>query len=170
LFINKSIGWNYLWQPCLATAFIIAVLTLMNHFDREYVLWAVGAGSLSSSAYIVFSRPCSLTAKPLHIIGGYVVGVLSGVIFRTLIMHFRLIEHGFIGTKHFYLLGTLAACSVGLCVILMSIFKAEHPPAAGMALVMVIDLQDYKVTFLILTSALFLGLLKQFLRNYLVNL
>ena len=44
---------NLIWQPSVAIIFVLLVLFVMGHFASGDVLWAVGAGSLSSSSYIV---------------------------------------------------------------------------------------------------------------------
>jgi len=166
----KSNWLNYLWQPALAVVFLTVVLFFMNRYTMSDVLWAVGAGSLASSCFIVFGNPSSSSSLPLKIIGGYVIGIVSGVIFRLIAMHIHDLPHGFLGTPYFHFAGVLAAFCAGTCLFFMSVLKLQHPPAAGMALVLVVDMRDYKVVFIVFIAALILASLRRLLCHHLKDL
>lgn len=169
--MKKKHTWpNYLWQPLLAIIFVVFVLFFMNHFSHSDVLWAVGAGSLSSSCYIIFGHPSSPSAQPKKVIGGYFIGIITGFILRILSMGLHDYNRNFLGTPHFHVIGVIAAISVGLCLFLMSITKLEHPPAAGMALVLVIDMHDYNEIVLVIIAALLLAVIHRLLCRKLVDL
>lgn len=161
---------NLIWQPLIAVFFVMFILFFMDHFANSDVLWAVGAGSLSSSCYIVFGKPSSSAADPKRIVGGYLIGILTGIVLRLLTMHFHDFQCGFLGTPHFHVIGVVAAFSVGLCLFFMSLLKLEHPPAAGMALVLLVDMRDYGEILLIILSAFLLAFIRYFLRKRLVDL
>lgn len=168
---SKRRPWpNLIWQPILAVIFICVVLFVMNNLARTTLLWAVGAGALSSSSFIVFGKPSLRSAMPLKIIGGYMVGIFCGVILHLLYIQFHIFEAGFIQTSNYHVLGMFAALATGLCLFFMSLLRVEHPPAAGMALVLVIDLQDYDIVLVVIVAALVLGLLRQLLCKKLVDL
>ena len=161
---------NLIWQPSVAIIFVLLVLFVMGHFASGDVLWAVGAGSLSSSSYIVFGQPSNSSGEPKKIVGGYLVGILTGFILRILIMQIHNLESSFPGTSHFYFIGFIAAISVGICLFFMALLRLEHPPAAGMALVLVIDMHDYNEIVIVIMAAFLLALIRRFLSKQLIDL
>ncbi|MCH9770465.1 MAG: HPP family protein [Gammaproteobacteria bacterium] len=161
---------NYIWQPLLAAVFICMVLVCFNFISVTSVLWAVGAGALSSSAFIVFGLPSSVTAKAGKIIGGYAVGIICGLIVRLSLQYFLALGVFHTNMPHFHLLGMFAAITVGISLFFMGLLKVEHPPAAGMSLVLVIDIQNYSVLAVIFAAAILLAVLHQALKKYLCDL
>lgn len=168
--MKKHTWSNLIWQPLLAVIFISIVLFFMDHYSTSDVLWAVGAGSLSSSSYIVFGSPSLKSALPEKIIGGYVIGILTGFLLRFAIMYSHHHECGLFGMPNFYMIAFLAAISVGLCLFFMALLRVQHPPAAGMALILVIDMRDYIEILIVLLASLLLAIVRYALRNRLVDL
>lgn len=168
---HKQHTWvNLIWQPLCAMVFLCCVLFVLNVFSTSPILWAVGAGSLASSCYVVFGKPQSSAAIPQRMIGGYLVGIVTGVGIRYLAIHFDLF-HGFVlGEPHMQAVGLLAAISVGLALILMILLQFEHPPAAGMTLVLVLEVRDYRTVTIVFVAAVILALLHFLLRPYLRDL
>ena len=109
-------GSDVLLQSLLAslTIFVIFILVSLEH--------ALLVASMGATAFIVFASPKSEAARPKNVLGGHLIGLLSGA-------PFSLIPHEF-------LLAFALACSaaVGLSVLLMVLAKAHHPPASGTAL------------------------------------
>lgn len=168
---NTSQRWpNIIWQPILAIIFICFVLFIMNQIAVSTLLWAVGAGALSSTSYIVFSRPHAAPAKPWCIVGAYLIGIFSGEIVRFCIDQFYVMSGHFINDPHYHLLGILASVSVGITLIITVLTKLEHPPAAGMALVIVVDVKDYKVLAVIFAAACLLAFIRWALNHWLRDL
>ncbi len=161
---------NLIWQTAIAVIFICVVLFFMNHLAESDVLWAVGAGSLSSSCFIVFGKPSSPPAMPYKIVGGYIIGILSGILLHFIAGFFHDFNCSFLGTVQYHVVGMMAALAIGLCLIFMSLFRVEHPPAAGMALVLVIDMKDYNIIFVVLIFAIALALIRRMLRRHLIDL
>ncbi|PIZ03626.1 MAG: hypothetical protein COY58_08420 [Gammaproteobacteria bacterium CG_4_10_14_0_8_um_filter_38_16] len=153
---------NYIWQP--AIIFLFVILNLFYHTAKSDVLWAVGAGSLASSAFIIFSKPSSVSAHPLRLIVAYVVAILCGMLLH--VMGGLLLYSGY----GFVWISFLASVSVVVCLFLMMGLKIEHPPAVGMALVFVIDLKDYRTSILIIAAITVLVLLKLLLNRQLSDL
>jgi len=168
--LNKKTWFHFLWQPAFAVVFLCVVLFFMNRYTTSDLLWAVGAGALASSCFIVFGKPSSSTAKPFKIIGGYVLGILVGVIFHSIALHFHDLPAGFLGTVHFHTVGLIAAICTGVCLLLMSLLRLEHPPAAGVSLVLVIDLRDYYVVFIVFIAAIILAGIRHLLCHRLIDL
>jgi len=168
--LKEHIWPNLIWQPLVAVIFLSIILIFMNHFTQSSILWAVGTGALASSCFIVFGKPSSAHSMPHKIIGGYIIGILSGVIFHLIAVHFQTAGFHLLGNEDFQMLGITAALSAGFCLVLMSVLKLEHPPAAGMALVLTIELQDYSDILIVLIAAIILASIRWFLRRRLVDL
>ncbi|MCH9644043.1 MAG: HPP family protein [Gammaproteobacteria bacterium] len=163
-------GWHVLIQTLCAVIFILGVLYIFNLVSTSELLWAVGSGALSSSSYVVFGQPHTRSGRPSHIISGYIIGMFSGELIRLVIMYSHPLIHIAIGLNVFYIYAALAALSVGLSLYLMTFFKVTHPPAAGMALVLVLDMRDYRTLVVIIAAAFLLSLIRHIFRKQLINL
>ena len=111
----------------------------------------------------------SKSAEPKQIMLGYLIGLLSGL-FVSLVMH---LSDRFGGITHdagFYLYAMEAACSVGLTLFIMNFFHVNHPPAAGVALVLVIDIDSYSSLVVIALAVTILAAVHYFLRKRMIDL
>lgn len=168
----KAIHWHLLWQPLVAVIYIAFVLILLSISGSNNLIWAIGAGALSSSCYIVFVTPKSVTAEPRRIIGGYIVGIMCGLVVHIILVSLR--QHWMAQSNQTHINDHIfwasAAITVGLAMILMIILNAEHPPAVGVSLVLVLDIQHYDIIVLILAAAFVLAILKGLLNPWMINL
>ena len=166
----KRLGLNLLWQPLLASVIIAMVLWGFSSQHTTNLVWALGAGAISSTVYIVFGAPTCNAARMRNIIGGYFVAILCGVAIQYILTYF-----GFLNLPHLNasleLFGVLnAAMVVGLVLLLMSLLQCEHPPAAGLSLVVVIDMRNYKILLIIIAYVCLIAVIKWMLSNYLKDL
>jgi len=82
MWIRKTINefrlfWkNYLFQSVLAVFALALAMLILNIGKRPVLIASVGA-----TAFIAFAMPGKLAAKPKSIIGGHLIGFLSGAIF-----------------------------------------------------------------------------------------
>lgn len=160
---------NLIWQPLLAVLFIAIVLLVLSEFNSSEAVWAIGAGSLSSSCCLVFGTPKSISAESKNIICGYMIGAAIGSMVHFLLAHLLpLLAINF--HHHANAFWVLAAITIGLVIIAMVIFDVLHPPAVGMALIVVLDVQDYKVIWIILVAAVILAGIHTLLKPHLKNL
>lgn len=168
----KAIHWHILWQPLVAVIYVGCVLVFLGMSASSDLVWAIGAGALSSSSYIVFVTPKSVTAEPRRIVGGYIVGIMCGLVVHIILMMVR--KHWMAQSDHAHLSDHLfwasAAITVGLAMILMIIMNAEHPPAVGVSLVLVLDIQHYHIIVIILAAAFALAVIKMILDPWMMNL
>jgi CBS-domain-containing membrane protein len=143
---------NYLYQSFLATiiVFIVLLMLTMQH--------AVVIASIGATAFIVFTMPRNITAKPRRVIGGHVVGLFSGSL-CALIPHSSTLAS----------MGVLSL-AVGLSICLMVALDVEHPPASGTALGVAITGFHPEVMIAVLTSSIVLSLAHQFCKKYLKDL
>lgn len=163
-------------QMCGAIIYVMIVLVCMDMAATSQVLWAVGSSSLASSAYLVFSLPSSHASQPSRILGGFVIGAVSGFLVHSIAMWLVAASGGSTHTMlldissdtHMYWI--IGAFAVGLSMILMVIFDFEHPPAAGMSLALVLELKHYTAILVIMALALLLCLIRYIFRHQLRDL
>lgn len=158
-------------QIAASVLFIAIVLLCMNIASgTDELLWAVGAGSLTSSSFIVFTSPTSVSARSSRIVGGYTIAVVVGLtvhfilmsIFHELSSHVDMIDPRFFWVT--------ASVSIAITTILMVLFDCQHPPAAGVALVLVLDIHDFNILYVILFAVLTLSLIKLAFKDKLIDL
>jgi CBS-domain-containing membrane protein len=156
---------NYLWQPFVIFVFLTAVLAVFFFFDSAVdVVWAVGVGSLASSAYLVFVKPSATASHSFRLIVSYVIAVVCGLLIHYLGEYFL-----FHGQDTVYI-SVLAALSVIITILLMIWLRIDHPPAVGMALVFVIDLKDYQTSIIVIGAIIIMMILKLLLNPWLRDL
>lgn len=167
----KISKWHFTVQLVAAVAYVLLVLVTLDIISSSPIMWAVGSSSLASSAYLIFASPSSQAAAARRLVGSYAIAIVCGIIIR----HFAtwlMAEHGvmLLGLTHdphmYWLSG---AVSVGVSMFVMLLFRLQHPPAAGMALVMVIDQRSYEGILAIFFLAVLLAIIKIVLRRYLCD-
>lgn len=161
---------NLIWQPFLAVLYVAVVLWVLSFVDSSQLIWAVGAGALSSSSCIVFSTPQNCSGNAKHLIGGYIIGALVGVCVHFVmsnLMPLLSADAVMVNSKIFW---ALASISVGVTVVLMAKLDMFHPPAVGLSLVLVLDIHHYEIIAVILLAVVALASLRHFLNPYLKNL
>jgi CBS-domain-containing membrane protein len=168
--INQRSMWHLTMQPLLAMIFVFIVLLTLSQVAISPLLWAVGGSSLASSAFIVFGRPSSPSAQPWRVICGYAIGIIVGFGVRALFKPIHVFHVDFLSDPRFFMLALSAAIAVGVTFLFMILLNIKHPPAAGIALVLVINLQDYNVLYVIFLAAVVLALLRQGLNKFLCDL
>jgi len=143
---------NYIFQSFLATLTIFVVLLFLS-IEHAVIIASIGA-----TAFIVFAMPKSITAKPRNVIGGHLVGFLSGCLCA-------LIPH-----SSFLYSILLYSLAVGLSIFIMVVTDTEHPPASGTALGFVITGFDLKTAIALMASVIILSLVHHFFKPYLRDL
>jgi len=143
---------NYLYQSFLATVIIFIVLLLLT-IEHVVVIASIGA-----TAFIVFTMPRNITAKPRRVIGGHLVGLFSGSLCA-------LIPHS--STLSSIIVFSLA---VGISICLMVALDVEHPPASGTALGIALTGFSPSVMIAVLTSSIVLSLAHHFSKRFLKDL
>ncbi len=168
---NRTYWLHVFIQTLGATAFMGLVLLGLNKVADAKIIWAAGASTLASSVFLIFCVPDSPVAKLLKIIGGYIVATLVGEGMRLLINFLcQLLPHCHVADPPLRLFELAAALSVGVTFLLMVLFKLEPPPAAGLAVVMVLDIRNMEAMLIILAAAILLTLIRTIFRNQLRRL
>ncbi|MBN2102914.1 HPP family protein [bacterium] len=107
---------HYVFQSMFAMISMFAVLLVLK-FQNLVISASIGA-----TAFIVFSMPKSVTAKPRNVIGGHMIGFVCGSLCAV------------IPQPHVMITLMAYALAVGFSMFFMVVFDMEHPPASGTAL------------------------------------
>ncbi len=144
----KKLWLHYILQGMLA-GFVLLIIILFLGNDKLITIGTIGATS-----FIVFAMPKSVSAQTRNVIGGHMIGMLSGAVFFLIPLPF------------------IAAypLAVTLVFILMVALDVEHPPALGTALVLVANEMTWDVFLTIMVSSLVLSQCRYYLRKHLKDL
>ncbi len=159
--VKTNLG-NYIFQCFLATFTLLAVLIFLNVLTETAIIAALGA-----SAFIVFTMPNMYSSDPRRLIGGYIIGILVGIIFYF-ISTSNPAEVLFLnGSTSLIFFGALA---VGISILIMTVTNTEHAPAAGISLGLVINQWTNITILFILVAVLWMAVVRKVLKPYLINL
>ncbi|MFP3937453.1 MAG: HPP family protein [Phycisphaerae bacterium] len=154
--VQKS---RYLLQCALAMACMLAVLGAL-----DIVTDAVVVASLGASSFIVFSIPHGNMSRTRYLVGGCVVGCTIGTGCFWL-MQWAPVSFLPISSPALY--GSLA---VALTMLIMVITNTEHPPAAGVALGLVVQQWSWWTVAATMVGIIALVVLRALLRPILIRL
>ncbi|MEF8879880.1 MAG: HPP family protein [Candidatus Thermoplasmatota archaeon] len=149
---NKS---KFVFQCILATLTILAVLLFLDILTEIAIITSLGASTM-----IAFTMPHKYTAASRRIIGGYIVGTVTGLVFYYLTF--------FVPTELDIIV--FAAIAVGFSIFIMTMINVEHAPAAGVALGLVIQNWNHMTIIYIVAAVLWMVIVKTLLRNWMIDL
>jgi CBS-domain-containing membrane protein len=156
---NKA---RYLFQCILATLSVLIVLLSLDAISNAAVIAALG-----SSFFIAFTMPEARVSRPRFLIGGYLVGIAAGGLCHYLSLVPLLMQ---LPIKQDLSYAVFGAMSVGLAIFLMVITNTEHPPAASVALGLVLNEFNYMTVGVVLIGIISLSVIKAVLKPVLKNL
>jgi len=145
---------QYILQCLIATFCFLLILLYV-----DFLLQTAVVASLGATTFIIFTMPHKNRGKARYIIGGYAFGAISGGLCSLLM-----------NIVTFSTPAILGAISVGLCMFLMVVFNAEHPPAAALALGIVIEGFDIRTIIFVFFVSLLLLFLKYLNRRWIIDL
>lgn len=149
-FIDKKFSTHkkqYIFQCVLATFVVLLLLLAINVISNELVI-----ASIASTTFTIFASPHHKLSRFRYVFGGYIVGIGVGLFCSLFILN-KLTLIGWFFNIHHELVGAL---SVGASLFLMVVLDLEHPPAASMALALVIT--NWSIESLVVTLLFILGL------------
>jgi CBS-domain-containing membrane protein len=152
---------RYALQCSLAAAVVLMLLLVLDAVTQTVLIAALGA-----SVFIAFAVPRSLHSSPRCLIGGYLAGILAGSLMATLNIAF---EFSDVVTAHasMVLFGALAT---GLAMFLMVVTKTEHPPAAALALGLVLNEWTLLTLVVVIVGVIALSICMQLVLPILMDL
>lgn len=153
---------RYIFQCILSTLTILAVLFFLDVLTETAIIAALGA-----SAFVVFAIPNSYSSDSRRLIGGYIVGIVIGIICYFISTTFPTSNY-FTNTEMSLIV--FGAIAVGLSIFIMAVTNTEHPPAAGIALGLIINPWTWVTIVFILCAIFWLAVVRKILKPYLMDL
>jgi CBS-domain-containing membrane protein len=153
---------SYIIQSLLAVLALAIVLYFVEFLTHAAIVAALGA-----STFIVFAMPHSITARSRALIGGHIIGLVSGTVCYFAFLTGPL---GRIATQWEFTTLFVYSLAVGLSIFLMSLTNSEHPPAAGTALGIVAHEWSHSIIIFIILAAISLAIIRRLLRGRLRDL
>jgi len=155
--IKKHLG-TYIFQCSLAMLAVLIVLIILDATLQTAIIASIGA-----SSFIVFTAPNAFSAKTRALIGGYIIGILTGI-------GCSLLAKELAPTEWNATIIILGAFSVGFSIFLMVITDTEHPPAAGLALAFVLNKWNWSTILVVILAPVVLSMIKYLFRNQIRDL
>jgi CBS-domain-containing membrane protein len=147
-------------QCGLAGLVVLVLLFVLDAVTQTVLIAALGA-----SAFIAFAVPRSLHSGPRSLIGGYIVGILVGALMGAV--------SSVIDVSAGYDHAVLVACgatAISLAMFTMVVTRTEHPPAAALALGLVLNEWNLLTLFVVLLGVIALSVIKQLILPALLDL
>ena len=152
---------RYALQCSLAAAVVLILLLVLDAVTQTVLIAALGA-----SVFIAFAVPRSLHSSPRCLIGGYLAGILAGSLMATLNIAFDFSD---VVTAHASMV-VFGALATGLAMFLMVVTKTEHPPAAALALGLVLNEWSLLTLVVVIVGVVALSICKQLVLPILMDL
>ena len=152
---------RYLLQCALAGLVVLILLLVLDAVTQTVLIAALGA-----SAYIAFAVPRSLHSDPRHLVGGYLIGMVAGSLMGGL--QSALGVSG-AAAAHAIVIA-FGALAISIAMFAMVVTRSEHPPAAALALGLVLNEWDILTLAVILTGVIGLSICKRLVLPMLMDL
>ena len=152
---------RYLLQCSLAGVVVLILLFILDAVTQTVLIAALGA-----STFIAFAVPRSPHSDPRHMIGGYLVGIFAGSLMGTLNLALDISDPS-VAHASMIVFGALATA---LAMFVMVVTKTEHPPAAALALGLVLNEWDFMTLLFIVAGIVSLSILKRLVLPVLMDL
>jgi CBS-domain-containing membrane protein len=144
-FKEVQTGWKARWKAYILQSIAATIVVFIIFFvitpERPVIVASIGA-----STFIVFAMPGNHAAQPKRVIGGHIIGILSGSLFS------------FFPQMAILPSITIYSIAVGLSIFLMVALNLEHPPASGTALGIALNGFSPEVAIAVILSSLILSL------------
>jgi CBS-domain-containing membrane protein len=152
---------RYALQCSLAAAVVLVLLLVLDAVTQTVLIAALGA-----STFIAFAVPRSLHSSPRCLIGGYLAGILAGALMATLNATFDFSDIVIAHTS----VVVFGALATGLAMFIMVVTKTEHPPAAALALGLVLNEWGWLTLLVVIVGVIALSICKQLILPILMDL
>ena len=163
MFIDEKFRDNkvkYIGQSILAGLAVAVALVMFDIVNNPVIIASFGA-----SGFIAFTAPHHRMARPRHMIGAYMIGILVGGVLHYIT--FLPIEHYLTLRVLYTVTGGLA---VGITMFLMAITNTEHAPGTSVALGLVINDWSWYTIVFILIGIMLISLIQRKLKNWMIGL
>ena len=151
---------RYSLQCGLAGLVALLLLLVLDEVTQSVLIASLGA-----TAFIAFAVPRSLHSDTRHLVGGYVVGLASGIFMAYLDSLFS-----WTGAWDHAVMIMFGALAISLAMFGMVFTRSEHPPAAALALGLVLNEWDLMTLVVVLIGVIGLSIMKQLVLPLLMDL
>jgi len=158
----KAHPFHYFFQCGMAGIVIFLILYAMDFAGQNKAIVA----SLGSSTFVIFAAPHSYTARLRSLKGGNLIGLLTGASI-SLILWLSGTGSGSDWGLYRIIAGAFA---VMISMFVMSVTDTEHPPAAGLAMGLVISQWFWGNLLIIVCSVGFLYVVRKHFTRRMLNL
>jgi CBS-domain-containing membrane protein len=148
---------RYVVQSAIAAIVTMVFLSLVDILTYTGLVAALGA-----TTFLIFTMPHKVSARSRYLVGGYAMGGIAGIL-----TSYAFSSGGLVPVANAFVIGAIA---VGVATILMVITNTEHPPAAGMALGLVIQPWDYRTVLYVFGCVCFLCIARQVFKRIMIDL
>ena len=152
---------RYLLQCGRAGLVVFALLLVLDAFTQTVLIASLGA-----SAFSAFAVPLSLHSSPRHIVGGYLVGIGAGCLMSWL-AGLPILSSELIGSASMIVFGAMA---MSMAMFVMVVTRTEHPPAAALALGLVLNEWTGATILVVLGGVIGLSIVKRLILPVLMDL
>jgi len=152
---------RYALQCGLAGIVVVILLLVLDAVTQTVLIAALGA-----SAFIAFAVPRSLHSGPRHLIGGYCIGMASGCLMD--VINTGLHVSGPIAAHA--VMVVFGALAISVAMFTMVVTRTEHPPAAALALGLVLNEWDLLTLAVVLAGIVALSVIKRIVLPVLLDL
>ncbi len=151
---------NYFWQTIVAMIYIWIVMIGFDVVHASMHMWVVGVSVIATSTFIVFAMPNTTPAHPLRILAGYLIALVIGIAMQFLFAYMTSQPSGEIGKSYHHLFEVGGFLSFAITMLIMVAVRAEHPPAAALALLLVLEYRNFSAISIIIIAVILLALLR----------
>ncbi len=151
---------RYAMQCGLAGLVVLVLLLVLDAVTQTVLIAALGA-----SVFIAFAVPRSPHSGPRHMIGGYVAGIFAGSLMATLKTFIDVSANA----DHAVMV-IFGAIAISLAMFTMVVTRTEHPPAAALALGLVLNEWSLLTLLVVLAGVIGLSIIKQLVMPALLDL
>ncbi len=159
----KKLKARYFFQCTLAMFSMMVALIILDGIANAAVIGALGA-----SAFVIFTMPHRHVSDTRFLVGGYIVGIVTGTLCywssRLLLWSSGSMIDESMAISFF------AALAVGVAIFLMVITDTEHPPAAGLAMGLVLNDWNFQAVLIVMVGIAYLAGMKRWLKPFMIDL
>lgn len=162
---------NIVWQVMAAGITMAVILFWLKPFMHDHSMWAAGAASIGSSIYLVYAQPKCLSSQPVSMLLCYLLAFVIGLLLHWLVGVLIALPPTQLSLFiHDYLYGIMGFIALIVVLLVSILLRIPHPPAAGMALILTLDIDGAHAVAALFVGVLFLTACRIVFRKKLVNL
>lgn len=153
---------QYIFQALIVVIIVFILLLSADSISEMTIIASLGA-----STYTAFSFPNKRSTLPRNMIGGYAIGIIVGIAFHYVNTYLDTTFLSFFGKPSYMLTCALA---VGIVMFIMNVTNCEHPPAAGIAMSLIVDENKWMTSLIAFISIIIISTAKTIMKKWLKDL